>query len=63
MVTPEHQQQIYKVPPKIMNEIRFLKSSVEKHDKLVSEIGEKVYMNDRILSRINDYYENNLRNV
>ena len=55
--------QAMRIPPKIINEIRFLKSSVDKHDKLVQEMGEKVYVNDRILSRINDYYESNLRNT
>ena len=54
---------ILKIPPKILNEIRFLKSTVDKHEKLVSEIGEKVFGNDRILSKINDYYESNLRSV
>ena len=45
MVSPE-QHHVVKVPPRILNEIRFLKSSVEKHDKLVSEIGEKVFFRD-----------------
>jgi hypothetical protein len=46
-----------------MNNIRDLHRITEKHEKLLNDMGEKVYTNDRILSRINDYFELNLKNI
>ena len=53
----------FKMPQKYLNEIKELQKAKEKSEILFNELNDKVNVNDRILSRINDYYESNLRAI
>ncbi|CDW74029.1 UNKNOWN [Stylonychia lemnae] len=52
-----------RVPPKQLNDIKDLQKKAEKFDAQIYELFERHNINDKIVGRINDYYETNLKVV
>lgn len=51
----------YKLPQKQLNEIKDLQKASEKYEVLIKELVERLGQSERIVNKINDYYETNLR--
>lgn len=53
----------FRMPSKYINEINDLKKKSEKAEENIKDLSERWNINDRILQKINDYYETNLRAI
>eukprot|EP00347_Sterkiella_histriomuscorum_P011345 403372808 len=57
----QQQQFRYKLPQKQLNDIKDVQKKIENFESSIKELYERHQINDRIVGKINEYYESNLR--